>query len=130
MAKFSSSQFHNASSSERDSEYSGPKEGVVPSFSGMVWSMERCGGSLLASISEKRVWKSWYSLGIVEQFVLKVGLSMLSMSAMLIANVEAFSYNRFSFFAIFLNVVKETAAILVVWGGAGGGSTALIFIVV
>ena len=54
----------------------------------------------------------------------------MSISAMLIANVDAFSYNRFSFFAIFLNAVKETAAILAVLAWAGGGSTALIFILV
>ena len=54
FAKFSSNHLRNASSSERDSDYRGPKEGVVPSFSGLVWVMGRCGGSLLASISEKR----------------------------------------------------------------------------
>ena len=130
FAKFWFNHMHNTLSSERDSEYCGPKEGVVPSFRGIVWSMGQCGGSLLASISEKSDWKSWYSFGISEQFVFSIELSIMSMSAIVIANVDAFSYNRFSFFAIFQNAVKETAAILVVLGWVGGGSMALIFIVV
>lgn len=39
--RFSSSQLRSASSSGRDKEYSGPKEGVAPYFNGMVWSLGR-----------------------------------------------------------------------------------------
>lgn len=142
LAKFSPSHFRSASNFGRDSEYRGPNEGAVPSFSGMLWSMARWDGSLLAPASENRVRNSWYSSGMSMGASLAGGSSMASMSAELIAKVEDSSCRRFSFLAIFLNAVSETAAMLIgsagcaVTGGgvscaaaegrAGGKSSALI----
>ena len=60
FARFSSSYFLRASSSNLESEYRGPKNGAVPFLSWNQWSHGRCGGSLFASASENIFGNSWY----------------------------------------------------------------------
>ena len=127
-AKFSSNHFRRASSSCLDKEYSGPKEGAVPSRSWILWSPGRCGGSLLASISENSVVNSWYSLGISGVLSWPGCSSMASMSAAEMAKVVAASWRRFSFLTVLRNPLRDTAAMSMVLGRGGGMSMVVAFV--
>lgn len=120
FARFLSSHIRRTSSSCLESEYSGPKDGLVLSRSWMLWSPGWCGGSRLASASDNRVTNSCYSLGISGEWSWFGCSSMASMSAVEIANVMSASCRQHFILTVFLNVLRETAVMSMVYGHGGG----------